>query len=93
MIAEEAPINNLSLGCCVGGGIVAAYNDKLHPNIIEGEMPLNDSSILTIADVNGNTYKLDWLAASEDTFMNYWAEYENDQPDPYKGSGTGHAVP
>ena len=91
---DGVPKYTWTLGCSAGsGGIIAAYNDKLHPNIIEGEMPLDDSSMSTYTDACGGTYKFNHLVVSLDTFTDYWVEYDSQSPDPYTGAGTGCAVP
>ena len=93
IIIENVPTYTWSLGCSAGGGgIVAAFNDRSHPNIFEGEMPLDDSSMSTITDVNGDTYKLNPSVASQATFTDYWIEYRSPLPDPYTGFGPGGSV-
>jgi len=75
-------------------GMTAAFDNKQQPNIVEGDLPLNDNSMPPFTDVQGETYKLNLLVSSEDTFTDYWVEYESNQLDPYmNASGTGHAIP
>ncbi|HLO32066.1 MAG TPA: C39 family peptidase [Anaerolineales bacterium] len=93
-IIDNVPAYTWTLGCSAGAdGMIAAFNDKLHPNLFPGDTPLNDSAMETVTDVHGDSYKLNPVVLSRAAFRDYWVCYESGAPDPYTGYAGGCAVP
>jgi hypothetical protein len=94
VLTEGVPAYTWSLGCSAGGGgMTAAYLDKQYPNLIDGEMPLDDTSMAEFTDTHGCTYKVNPAITSSEFFSDYWEEYGSLLPDPFTRPGEGSTAP
>jgi hypothetical protein len=99
-INDGVPAYTWSLGCSAGAeGMIAAYNDRLDPNLIDGDMLLDDNAWEAFTDSAGETNPNHPLISSMQgvndrtmfgTIENYWISYKRNVPDPYTGFETDH---
>ena len=92
--AEDVPTYKWSLGSSAGGGgMTTAYLDKQYPNLLDGDLPLDDGSMPKYTDVHGDTYEINPTKTSVEIVTDYWEEYGSAVPDPYTKPGEGSPAP